>query len=228
MITVFFGDNTVLSRRAFLSEIEFARKKVLEILRLEGKSLDWTNFTQVLESDSLFQSEKAIFIEDLFFLPKSSLKEKLFSLLKKNSNMNVFIWEGKNLTKTQQGEFPKGFLFRQYKIPAMIFKFLDGLKPENPKKNLENFHHCLLNDDPEMIFQMIIRQVRLLTLAKDGEKYLPRASWQKAKILSQSKLFSKELLKDIYRQLLKIDFQQKTSQVPLNLASSLDLLISEI
>lgn len=228
MITVFYGENTVLSRRAFLEELKLARQKGLEIFRLEGKSLDWTNFTQVLESDSLFQSGKSIFIENLFSLPKSSLKEKLFSLLKKNCDMDVFIWEGKNLTKTQQGEFPKGFLFHQYKIPAMIFRFLDDLKPGNSKKNLENFHQCLLSDDPEMIFQMIIRQVRLLTLAKDGEKYLPGASWQKAKIFSQSRQFSKELLKDIYHRLLEIDFQQKTSQTPFNLASSLDLLISEI
>lgn len=228
MTTVFYGDNHVLSRKSFLSEQENCRQKNWEIIKLEGKTLDLTNLTQALESRSLFQKDRAVFIENIFSLPKSTQKDKLFSLLVNNCDSSVFIWENKDLTQAQIKDFQKGFSFQQFRVPAVIFKFLDGLSPGKTKNNLDNFHLCLLNDDPEMIFQMLVRQLRLLLLAKEGEKYLVGPSWQKAKFISQAKFFPTPLLIKTYQKLLEIDFQQKTSQSGYDLAASLDLLLSEI
>ena len=229
MITVFSGDNIVSSRKAFLGALEEAKSKGKETTSLDGKKLSPTDLIQALESKSLFGNDKIIFIENLFSLTKSKDKEKLIEMVRKNSDADteVFIWEEKELSKTQQEGFNKNFHFLPFKLPAIIFTFLDSLSPGKTKENLQGLHYCLAQEEPEMIFSMLIRQIRLLILAKEGEDYLTGAPWQKTKILKQEKLFTSEKLKGIYQRLLEIDYQQKTSQLPLSLTSSLDLLMVE-
>lgn len=227
MVVVYFGENIVLSRKDFLLELENSKKINLEIVQLDGKRLEFNNLKLCLESKSLFQDSKAIFIEDLFSQSKVK-NEVLIDLLKANSQGQIFLWEGKDLTKTISDKLKQGFILKQYRLPQTIFKFVDSLRPGNIQNSLNLYRFCLEKEDPGMIFQMIIRQFRLLIMAKDGEKYLPGASWQKAKIISQAKLFKVEKLVDIYQRLLLIDYQQKTSQSAFNLSHSLDLLISEI
>lgn len=229
MIKVLYGENLVLSRNALLVEIDIAEKNGLEVIRFEGKNISLTELTQVLESKSLFGSDRLVIIENLFSLPKSKEKEKIFQLILKNLKSNLFIWEGKDLTKSQMAEFEHNFIFQQFKISSVLFKFLDSLKPNQKEANLQEFHSCLAQEVPEMIFAMLIRQIRLLILAKEGEKSLGNlAPWQKNKFISQAKSFETEKLKEIYQKLLEIDFQQKTSGSPFDLAFSLDLLIAEI
>jgi DNA polymerase III delta subunit len=54
------------------------------------------------------------------------------------------------------------------------------------------------------------------------------APWQQAKFLRQAQRFSLEQLLKIHRQLLKIDYEQKTGRAVLPLASQLDLLITDL
>ena len=227
MIIIFHGDNIVSSRKAFLEALEEAKSKGKETISLDGKRLNPTDLIQALESKSLFGKDKAIFIENLFSLTKSKEKEKLIEMVRKNADFEVFIWEEKELTKTQRDGFDRNYRLQPFKLPAIIFTFLDSLSPSKTRENLQGLHNCLAQEEPEMIFSMFIRQIRLLILAKEGEKYLTGAPWQKAKLLKQAKLVSPEKLKETYQKLLEIDYRQKTSQLPLNLTSSLDLLLVE-
>lgn len=228
MITIFCGDNVVLSRKALFDDITKAQERNLEIVHLNSNSLNLTALTQALESRSFFKDEKLVVIENLFSGTKSKEKEKMIGLVKKNSDSLVYIWEGKKLLKSQVIE-DKKIIYKQFNLTSSLFKFLDTLKPGNQEENLLNYHECLNREDPEMIFAMMIRQIRLLTLAKEGEEALGKlAPWQKNKLIYQATPFESESLKDIYKKILEIDFQQKTSQSSLDLASSLDLLIMEI
>jgi len=228
MITVFHGDNIVSSRKAFLEALEESKSKGKETIGLDGKKINTTDLVQALEAKSLFGKDKAIFIENLFSLTKSKDKEKLIEIIKINHEEDVFIWEEKELTMTQESGFDKNFFFQTFKLPAIVFTFLDSLSPGKTRENLQGLHRCLAREEPEMIFSMLIRQIRLFILAKEGEDYLTGAPWQKAKTLKQAKLFTSEKLKEIYQELLIIDYQQKTSQLPLSLSFSLDLLLMEI
>jgi len=228
MIKVFIGENIVLSRKELLEEISKAKEKKFQIIQFIGKNLSIPNLTQALESDSLFGVPKLIIIENFFSLPRSNEKEELLALIKKNKDSQILIWEGKDLSRDLISKH-SGFEFKNFRLSKFLFSFLDNLIPSQQKKNIENFHFCLTQEESEMIFAMLIRQIRLLIQAKEGEEYLSSlAGWQKGKISSQAKLFTMVKLKEIFQKLLEIDFQQKTSQSPFDLSSALDLLIAEI
>jgi len=229
MICVLHGENIVQSRRQLTGEIEKAQKEFIEVVRLDGKTISSPDLVLALESKSLFKNSRLIVIERLFSLPKFSEKEKLIKLISNNQDENIIIWEDKEIPSQTVRKYSPVFSFQLFKLSSVVFNFLDSLKPGDKKDNLENFHRCLAQEEPEMIFAMLIRQIRLLILAKEGEEFLEALSdWQKRKFFSQAKLFNLETLKRLYQKLLDIDFQQKTSQSPFDLSSSLDLLISEI
>jgi len=227
MIKVFHGDSLVMSRKAFLEALEAAKNERKEVVHLEGKNLTVNGLTVALESKSLFKDDKSIFIESLLSLTKSKEKEKLLEILQKNNHLEIYLWEPREIPKTLVDQYVD-FHLQIFKLPAIIFKFLESLRPNNTQNLLDLFHQALAQDEPEMIFALLIRQIRLLILALEGEKYLTGAPWQKSRLLIQAKYFSKEKLKELFQKLLLIDYQQKTSQTPFDLSSSLDLFLTEI
>jgi hypothetical protein len=81
-----------------------------------------------------------------------------------------------------------------------------------------------------MIFSLLAGRVRQLLEIKesDAESFKGLPDWRREKLERQSKLFTFEQLRTLYRQLLEIDHQQKTSQAPLSLFFSLDLVVSNL
>lgn len=77
---------------------------------------------------------------------------------------------------------------------------------------------------------MLARQIRFLILAADlGKKGLDQMeSWRAEKLIRQAQYFTLIKLMKIYRQLLKIEVQQKTGQTPFTLSSQLDLLVASL
>jgi DNA polymerase-3 subunit delta len=117
-----------------------------------------------------------------------------------------------------------------------VFELVDALG-QNDKEKAQRVLHRLLEDaEASELWGMVIRQFRLLLLARemlDEHATLPEI--QKAlglhgfvaqKVSSQAGHFSLAALESIYHKLLEIDEGAKTSRVPLDLA--LDTLIVEI
>jgi hypothetical protein len=125
---------------------------------------------------------------------------------------NVIFWEPKEVSKTVIG-INKSL---EFKIPTLIWKLCDSLKPTNGKQILLMFSDTLKTTDIEFIFAMIIRQFRLML------NPVGLAPWQASKIQSQSKVFGEGSLKNIYQQLLTIDYENKTSLSPLSLKNNLE------
>lgn len=220
------GENIVLSRKRL---IEIAGRFKGETLRLEGDQLDLTQLKQALESQSLFGAERLVVIENLFSRRPSKAKEETLHYLKAENPENLVIWEGKKIDGRTLASFNKAKV-ENFELTPFIFKFLDSLAPGNQKKSLTLLHQCLEQDLPEIVFYMLARQVRLLLLAKDlGKKGLAKmASWQQNKLGQQASKFELMKLLQLHQQLLKIDWQQKTGQSPLSLASQLDLLVASL
>lgn len=228
MIKVYHGENQAISRKAYVAEIEKAKNSGKETVILEGKKMTLTDLTQCLQTSSLFKFPRVTFIENLFSLPAGQEKEKMVDLVSAETSSEIVIWESKELSKTVIEQNRSKAQFFLFKIPDLLFSFLDSLKPGEKKNNLTGLEKVLDNGEPEMVFLMVVRQIRLLILAKDGEKYLTGQSWQKEKLLRQSQLFSGDFLASLYKKLLETDYRQKTSQTLFNLHSSLELLILEI
>lgn len=227
MVYVFSGEDIVSSRKAFLEHLEGLKSAGYEVERKNGKDLSLESLELMSTPTTLFGLEKALVIENLLTLSKSKDKEKVISRIASLSDCSTVIWESKDISKTEQLKFPQNFSFKNFKLPSVLFDFLDKFVPGKITENLRLLHIVLEQVDPTYVFLMFIRQIRLLLLCSDSIKP-GLAPWQEAKLSRQVKYFTKDQLKDLYARLLEIDYRQKTSLSAFALNSELDLLIADI
>lgn len=226
---ILHGENNLLSRQKLTNEIaNFKLKTQGEILRYDGNNLNLMDLRQSLESISLWGNSRLVIIENLFSGRASKEKQKIIDYLKKTAAQNLIIWEGKKIDGRTLTSF-KGQVLR-FDLDPVIFRFLDSLSPGNTKNSLILLHQCLAQDSPEIIFFMLAKQIRFLILAADlGKKGLAQMeNWRAEKLIRQARYFTLIKLMKIYRQLLKIEVQQKTGRTPFTLSSQLDLLIASL
>ncbi len=117
-----------------------------------------------------------------------------------------------------------------------VFDFVDALSQGNAKVAQKLLHRLLETEDPFSLWGMVVRQFRLLIQAReildgrgnkdDVARALGVHPFVAEKTTGQANRFSMEALEGIYRRLLTIDEQVKTSQVTLDLA--LDTLVMEL
>ena len=223
---ILYGENLVLSRQK-LNELigNFKGEKV----RLDGRKLNLGVLKQALESASLFNQKRLVILENIFSRPPSQEKEKILAYLKKVEPENLLVWEPKKIDGRTLNSFKKAKTIK-FSLTAFIFKFLDAFAPDNKKGALFWLRRCFDQDSPEIVFYLLARRIGHLLIAKDlGKKgLLKMAPWQQSKLLHQASKFETKTLLFCHHQLLEIDWQQKTGQAFLPLASQLDLLVASI
>ena len=223
---ILHGENNLLSRQRLFNEIEnFKNKTQGEVLKFDGQSVKLMDLRQALEPSSLLGGSALVIIENVFSGRVSKEKQRIIDYLKKTLPQNLIIWEGKKVDGRMLSFLKTGVL--RFDLTPLIFHFLDSFFPGNAKNSLTLLHQCLEQEPPEIIFFMLARQIRFLILAADlGKKGLVQMeSWRAEKLIRQAQRFTLIKLMKIYRQLLKIEVQQKTGQTPFSLSSQLDLLI---
>ncbi len=225
MIKILHGEDIVKSRKRLTEIIEEANREKKEIIYFEGEKVSLEEIRSALESNSLFEKSRLVVIEN----PKN--KPEIFDYLKNYSmrekeESDLILWISEEVDEKILPNAEREF----FKPSSLIFSFLDSLFPGNFQKSLKILSQLKESEEPEMIFNMLIRQFRFLILARDlGEAGLPnQPHWRKQKFLNQAKKFTLEKLFAIYQMLLEIDFSQKTSTNPYSLPSYLDLLVLEI
>ena len=225
---ILHGENLVASRTALGQKIAAGKSKGHEIIKLSGTEISFTAIKQALESLSMFSSNRLVILENFLSSSKSLEREKILDFIKKGAFANLILWEGKKIDGRTLTSLKAQTL--SFDLSPLIFRFLDSLAPDNQKNSIYWFHQCLAQDPPELIFYMLTRQIRLLILAADlgsgGLTGMPE--WRKGKLISQAKKFGLKKLLELYRQLLEIDYQQKTGQTPFNLTSQLDLFLASL
>lgn len=230
MLTIIHGDDIAASRNYFLD----LKNKYTEKIDIEGEKITLTDLTQIFESNSLFLEIKNIFIEQLLSKKKKVAGfDQIIMLIKNNKQEhNIIMWENKLLDKSVLNEFNQDTI-KVFKLPQTLFIFLDSLKPGNGKTLISLFHQTLETTEPEMIFFMLIRQIRLLlALSQESENSIDEIkkmhSWQKGKLENQAKLFKEDELKNLYAALFDIESKQKTGMLALPLASAIDFFLLEL
>lgn len=226
-VIIFGGDDLVSSRKAFLEYLESLKKDDFVVERATGKNLTGESLELLTSPTSLFGEKKALAIENLLSGPKGKEKDKIIEIVSL-LHCPIVVWENKEFSKTEQQKFPLNFVFRNFKLPSCVFSFLEKLAPGKSGNNLENLLLALEVSEAGFLFLMLVRQIRLLILAKDLALSPKTPSWQKGKLENQAKDFSMEQLTALYQKLLEIDFQQKTSATPFPLEHQLELLVAEI
>lgn len=227
MVLVFHGEDLVKSREELNRRIGFAKTKGAEVVRLEGKTANLEDFKQALEALSLWADQRLVVVEGLFAQPQSKRKKAILTYLRQlPSSTNLILWEGKKVHGGSLG----GFQAKEFKLPAIIFRLLDSLTPNNQRQMLTLLEENKKTSPPEIIFYMLCRQVRLLILAKDLGKggLAPMPFWMQSKFLRQANHFSLEQLLKLHQKLLWIDYEQKTGRSLFSLEKELDLLVASL
>jgi DNA polymerase-3 subunit delta len=117
-----------------------------------------------------------------------------------------------------------------------IFAMVDALATGNGKVAQRLLHRLLEDQDAFSLWGMVIRQFRLLLLAREvidsrgGEREVEQAlgvhAFVAEKVYGQAKRFTLPALETIYHKLIDMDEAAKTSQVTLDLA--LDMFVVEM
>ena len=117
-----------------------------------------------------------------------------------------------------------------------IFAMVDALGNQNGRQAMSMLQRLLEGKESGMIFPMVVRQFRLILLARevldnggnknDVARQLKLPPFVADKLYLQARRFTLPELEAIYRQLLEIDKAIKTGKVPGDLA--LDTLVVEL
>jgi len=117
-----------------------------------------------------------------------------------------------------------------------VFELVDAIGTQNSKLSQKLLRRLLEEKDAFEIFGMVVRQFRLLTIAREvideggGQPEVTEAlgvhPYVAEKAFKQARAFSMDTLESIYHRLLAMDEAAKTGGMPLELA--LDLLVVEL
>lgn len=243
MLTLIHGDDTTTSRNAYVAE----RQKSPEKKIINGTSVTLTDLMQVFSGNGLFGDQETIFIEELVSKRKSPKDvEELVGFLSDQADATIFVWESKLLTPKQVSGF-KNAVVKEFKIPTIVFAFLDSLRPNNTQQMLKMYHDVLEQEDATYVLVMLMRQVRILLAlsnyslsnvrsfeskssrdARTISEVSRMSPWQLNKLQKQVKVFTQEKLLHMHTQLFELEKGQKTGTLTLSLPQSIDFFLLSI
>lgn len=221
------GENHPESRRKLSLLISQAEAQGWEIVRLDG-SEDKIDLNSISGTASMFGSGNFIVVENYFLNNKKAVQLVKELLNKPNPQTALLFWESKTIAPQTVRSFAKYLQIEEFKIPKILFNFLDSFSPGNAINSLRLLQKTLRENSPDMLVIMLSRQIRLLYCALVDPKNLKLPDWQKRNLEQQAKKFTPGQLLKIHKQLLELDRKNKRSQLPENLEASLDLLVASI
>lgn len=217
-IFVLHGDDTAKSYERLKKFTDSAKERSWEISYLDGSDRP---FEENLSNTSLFGSERFFILRDFRKLGK----KEITWLDKKHADLsgNLIIYNEGVLNQTFVKSLPKDTKFEEFKLPVLIWNFLDTIVPGNPVRLIKQFHKIIEKEPVEFIFTLIARQIRDLYWVKVDPKSFNLPSWRLSKLKVQSSKFTEEQLISLINKMSEIDIEAKTGKA--DLVSSLDLVI---
>lgn len=219
-VIVLHGDHTLDSYNRLKKFTDVAKKRNWQVVKIFPK--DSLTLPEKLSGTSLFEEKQFYIVQDL-----KKFKTKELSWLKKNiknlSGNLVIYYEG-TIPKTLLKNLPQPDKIEEFKLPRLIFKFLESFYPKNARNCLKLFHQVIKTEPPEFVFSLLASYLRDVFLAKIDKKSLTYPSWRVSKLSKQAGHFSKNKLKNIISFLAEEDFKIKTSKA--EITDSLDFIIA--
>lgn len=227
-IHIYHGDNTILSRNARQAKIAEYRGQGFAPTEVAGESVTRAELENVLATVNMFETDVVV-IDGLVGRLRSKAKDALIELLVKiPPTKPIIMWEKKLLTALMLKPFTGLAKIELFKETPTIFPFVDSLKPGNAARALTLFHACTKDNDPFMVFGMIVRRITDLMIALDDPSLVTGSPWGIKQIISQAQSWDIPRLLALHTKLLEIDINIKTGQTKLDLESQLDLLLLQL
>lgn len=223
MITLLHGDNIEASR----NELHRLKDQALgsEIRQLDGQSIDAAVLVQSLESSSLFGEDTLVVIERLFVkLGRQQKKIEALCKILANASGDIVLWEDKEVGATVLKNLGTPTI-RLFKLPVLIFQFLDGVRPNNAKQLLNIFGQL---ESPELVFAMLVKRIRFLLQIQGNVTPQGLSGWQLTRLTTQAKSFTMSELTRLYEALGDAEYGVKSGTSPFSLKQLLEQWIMEI
>ena len=218
-IIILHGDDEIKSYERLMKFVETAKNRSWEVIYLdEGKM----SLSETLSTSSLFPGERFFVLKDIKKLGKKEVE--WLNRKSKNLTGNLIIHHQGTVLDTLIKSLPEPVKVEEFKLPKLIFEFLDSIAPKNEKKSLTLLHQIVTSEPEEFVFSLLSRHLRDLYWAKVDENSLPYPSWRIGKLKKQAGNFSVGKLEEIIDSLANIDVEVKTSKS--EIVPSLDLLIA--
>lgn len=226
--TILHGENVVASRNKLNTLIQELFSKGYETIKLDKPTKEELLLT--LRSDSLFSENRLVIAENFFSTGKDAIEilDSIRALFVSSSHASLACWEPKTLPPGTVKKLAPTFLLQEFKLPTSLFTLLDNLRPNNTANILKLYSQSSKKIEAELLFAMLIRQTRLLLWLKLDPETANLPSWQKGKLESQADKFTEKELIGLNEKLLEIDRAYKTSKLPADLTSSLNLLFTSM
>lgn len=180
------------------------------------------SFAEQVSRRGLFGSEGLFICDETSKVPVKEIKWVLDHTQAIKGTL-VFINHG-FLNKTVEKLLPAQAEVDVFKLPRLIYSFLDSVYPGNSAKALGFYHRLATSEPPEYLIHMLGRHLRDLYWAAKSPSTLPyKEDWRILKLTAQAKRFKKGQLEKLIGELAKIDIAIKTSSD--SLSGLLDQLI---
>ena len=230
MITLLHGEYIEASRSELRRLIERA-KSTSEIRQLDGGSLDEASLAQAIESLSLFGTPTLVVIERLF--AKLGRQQKRIASIaafiqQSVKDNDIVLWEDKELSAGTVKQLGPGANVRLFKLPMLIFHFLDNLRPGNAKNSLVIYQQLIATEPAELVFSMLAGRVRQLIQLQDNVTPARLAPWQATRLTLQAKSFTMDKLLAMYKKLHDIEVSIKTGVSPISMALKTQQFLTEV
>jgi len=214
------GDDIQKSYSRLNLFVNEAKKRSWEVVFLDESPL---TINENIASTTLFGKDRFLVHRNF-----SKVSPKDLEWIKKHEGKytgNLVFFSEKSVAKTSVNKLPKNTKIEEYKLPVLIWKFLDSFYPGNSRFILNLMHELLKTTSVEFIFGLLSRQIRDLYWVKKDPKSLDYPSWRIGKLKSQSSKFELSGLEDLIDKMAEADINSKTGKAKLN--SLLDFLIIE-
>lgn len=217
-IIILHGDDNDKSYERLKKFIDVAKTRSWEISYIDESNL---SLEEVLSATSLFGSEQFFILKDIRRLGK-----KEFAWLNRKYEElsgNLIIYHEGTLSASLLKSFPKTVKIEEFKLPVLLWNFLDNLIPGRTDYLVRTMHKILEKSPPEFLFSLISKHFRDLYWVKVDARSAGFPFWKMNKLKSQASKFTPEDLKKFISILSDIDIDVKTSNA--DLTNELDLLI---
>jgi len=215
-IYLIHGDNNIASYERLTLYLDKARANKWEIVDIDNNNLDIKN---ILRSNTLFGNKRLVVIRKYTFLESETIE-----YLKASDNQTeVLIYHDNIISDTFIKKLSNVKKNEVFKLSKYLWKFIDNFYPDNVKNCLFFFHESLKTDPVELIFSILVGQLKDIFLVLNSDKPLPYPLWRSQNIKRQAEKFGKVKIKSVIDALSQIDIKTKTSSV--SLKDELDLYI---
>ena len=214
---ILYGENTIDSSQRLVAICDEIKAEGTQVIFFDQSELTLGRLRQELSPVDLFGNSSFLVIRNLLSGTKSKNKDKLIDYLKKTNSASVLLFESKKVHPSTIKQF-KGATTENFKVEINIFKFLEKITPGNTSSLLTNYQELLQKGaEPEYIFAMLVRQVRLLIQAKSTPHLLKLPAFSQRLLQSQAQKFTLDTLLNFHQDLYAIERGIKTGKSPLDM-----------